>query len=292
MDQELAKAINGRYSLLMQKEELKLSVSRVGVFDHCKAQYKFNYILKLPQKEEADFLILGKCAHRSLELFHLALLASDLRPYHIIMKECFTAARKEFPLTTIMKNECFGFLSQYLQIISNKNHVLAGQVLAAERPFDIKISDDVWLRGVIDRVQVDTDGILHIIDYKTTKNKAYLKDDPFQLLVYAYILSLDDPALSKIRASYCLLRHNYELITKEFSKDEIMTVPEMFKDYAKQIREETEFPANPTFLCNYCSFVDHCPEGQEKVNPGGGRFGEVDYGVSSDTPAHKLPVLP
>jgi hypothetical protein len=77
---------------------------------------------------------------------------------------------------------------------------------------------------------LEKDNILMVSDYKTTKNKKYLKDN-LQLLTYAYVILSEDPDIEKIKASYVLLRHNFENITHEFLRDEILTVPDIYLKY-------------------------------------------------------------
>ena len=121
--------------------------------------------------------------------------------------------------------------------------------------------------GFIDVIQLDDDNIIHVKDYKTTKNKSYLKDDFFQLLTYAYyILNFEDTNAQKIRASYIMLRHNFEHITTEFSRDQIMAIKDKYIDYANSITQEKEYAPNPTFLCEWCDFSDGtCEAGSKQL---------------------------
>jgi CRISPR/Cas system-associated exonuclease Cas4 (RecB family) len=134
---------------------------------------------------------------------------------------------------------------------------------------------------MIDRVQVDPDGIVHVADYKTTKNKKYLKDDWFQLLTYAYVMLKEDPSIKKIRASYILLRHDFDFITTEFYADDIIKIHDQYVDYAKKIIDEKEFKPNPTNLCSFCDFVDICDSAKrsdwDTSNFSKTGFGEVSW---------------
>jgi CRISPR/Cas system-associated exonuclease Cas4 (RecB family) len=131
-------------------------------------------------------------------------------------------------------------------------------------------------------VQIDADGVLHVCDYKTVKNKKYLKNDFFQLLTYALVLCIEDPTITKVRGSYILLRHGCEYITKEFDLKEIMETKEKFLKYAEQIHAEQLWRANPTPLCNFCDYLTSCEDGKKKYGPkddvgSGDGFGEVKW---------------
>jgi hypothetical protein len=75
---------------------------------------------------------------------------------------------------------------------------------------------------------------------------------------------LENPDLEKVRASYICLRHDFEYITTEFSVPEILKIKDQYIKYAEQMVSETNFTPNPTALCNFCDFLDKCPEGKTK----------------------------
>lgn len=262
----------------MSNEELRLSVSKTKCFEQCKKQYEFSYILKFPKKER-DYHILGKFCHKVLEDFHIAYLNGSQDTYNVVMSKAFKDAVTEYKssMTPEMKKECWGLIDQYLRIITDdKKNNLSANVIACEKNFQLLINENVLLNGMIDRIQIDADDVIHVADYKTTKNKKYLKDDWFQLLTYAYIILLENPDLKKVRASYILLRHDFEYITKEFYPDEIMKIKDKYLSYAEQIRQEKSFEPTTSFLCGYCDFLEHCDAGKQKVNPSI-KHGEVQW---------------
>jgi RecB family exonuclease len=143
-------------------------------------------------------------------------------------------------------------------------------IIGVEKSFNIRLTDHVVLNGLIDRVQIDPDGTPHVLDYKTTKNEKYLTNDFKQLLTYAFALLNEDSTITKVRGSYILLRHGFKYITTEFQKEEILAIGELYKESANKMEAETEYKANPTILCGWCSYLDQCKEGQKqmvKYNP-------------------------
>lgn len=260
-------------------EELRLSVSKTKTFIDCKRKFEFTYIQKLPRKEW-DFHIFGKFCHKVLEDFHNAYVKYDsTQPYNIEMGRAFKAAMLEFKqsMTPVMKKDCWDIIDKYLRLISSdKKNNLSANVIAVEKNFSFAIDKNIILNGMIDRIQLDADNVIHVADYKTTKNKKYLKNDWFQLLTYAYVILSEDPAIKKVRASYILLRHDFEYITTEFLAEDILKVKDKYLDYANQIRSEKEYAPNPTALCNYCDHLNLCPEGKTK-SFGQNVYGEVTY---------------
>lgn len=259
-------------------EELRISVSKAKTFLDCKAKYKFNYIEKLPKKDW-DHHTFGKFCHKVLENFHQQYLEGCLLPYNITMNDSWKVAWAEFKdkMNPTMKQECWDIINKYLRMVSKEKH--NGQpanVIAVEKRFELQVADNLVLNGAIDRIQLDDDNVIHVCDYKTAKNKKYLKDDFFQLLTYAYVIVTEDPSIKKVRASYMLLRHDFEHMTTEFNLKDIKKAKDKFIDYANQMTTEKEFAANPTALCNFCDFLEHCPPGKAKAF-NQNVYGEVGY---------------
>ncbi len=246
-------------------KELRLSVSKTKTFIDCQKKYHFAYILKLPRKE-FSFHTFGKFCHKVLEDFHIAYINGCEEPYNVTMTKCFKDAVEIYKndMTSEMKRDCREIIAKYLKLVSEDNSVK--KVFACEKTFELNVDNKIILNGMIDRLQIDDDNVLHVCDYKTTKNKQYIKNDWFQLLTYAYVLLCENPSLEKVRGSYILLRHNFEYITAEFSRDQILEVKDKYIKYADTILSETNFDPNPTPLCDYCDFLDSCEDGKLKTN--------------------------
>ncbi len=254
----------------------RLSVSKSKTFADCKKKFKYSYILKLPKKEQ-DFHIYGKFVHRVMELFHLHYIEGGSDAQHVVMGQAFKASLEEFKtqLTKEQKLEAKESCTAYLKRLSEEDPAKVPNIYGAEKDFNIALRDDVTLLGVIDRIQIDHDGIHHVVDYKTTKNKKYLKNDWFQLLAYAYVLHVQDPSITRVRGSYVLIRHGFEYITETFELPEILKIKDKFLAYADGMNEEKLWRANPTILCSWCDFLMECDEGKDIVSQ---RFPSKVYG--------------
>jgi putative RecB family exonuclease len=254
----------------------KISVSKAKTFESCKKKFKFNYILKLKQKEFL-FFDYGKMLHMVLEDFHRALMLDPNLNKSKVMGKCFKEARKKYggKLSEDDIKEAYRTIDEYLQILANEQ--TPAEILDVEKEFKVEIEGVVSLIGMIDRVQKDPDGVLHVLDYKTSKNMKYYEEDFFQMLTYAYVMLLEDPSLKTIRCSYMFLRHGFKCITKEFGPEDILVMGKEFVDYAAAMQSEKEFPANPNFLCNYCGFLPHCVEGLASTMPKIKKNGETSW---------------
>lgn len=250
-------------------DPFRLSVSKTKTFLDCKQRFQYTYIQKLPRKEW-DFHILGKFCHKVLEDFHKAYIKDNsTQSLNFEIGKAYKGALQEYGsrMTPEMKKECRDIVDQYLRIVSNdKMNNLSANVLDAEKNFELPINENLLLLGQIDRIQLDADNVLHLADYKTAKDKKYLKNDWFQLMTYGYVMLNENPSLERIRCSYIMLRHNFEYITKEFTAEELWKVKDKYLEYARQMIEEKSFPTNPSILCKWCDFLDVCSDGKELIN--------------------------
>jgi len=273
------------------KKFLKISVSKAKQFKQCKKAFKFNYIDHLP-KITRDYHVLGTFCHEVLEKFHKAYIDKSELAFNdemnIAWKSSIKSHRKN--ITPEIKAEAKDMIGKYLKLITEKKNKGENfNVISVEDNFKKELDGKVILNGMIDRIQQDPDGVLHVADYKTTKNKKYLKDDWFQLLTYCYVLLMDNPSLEKIRASYILLRHDFEYIGRDFTREEILETKNEFMSIYEEMIKEEEFPPSPTFLCSYCDFLKDengniiCEEGAEFVNKTGRRSKKDDtkFGIVS-----------
>jgi RecB family exonuclease len=241
--------------------DMSLSVSKTKTFEDCKAKFKFCYIEKLPRIDR-DFHIFGKYLHQVLENFHRALIEdpSKREDWIPVMEAAWYAAYNEYSeqMTGLQYKEAREIVEEYKAILKEEG---VPNVIAVEKPFYINLNNKVLLNGFIDRIQIDPDGMIHVGDYKTTKDKKYLKDF-FQVMTYCYALCLEDPSIKRFRASFILLRHSFDYLTQEFTREEVISVAEKFIKAASDIEEEKLWRPNPQFLCKYCDYLDHCKSGK------------------------------
>lgn len=270
---------------------LRLSVSKTKTFISCKKKFEFVYVKKMPTKEW-DHHIFGRFAHKILEDFHLEYINGSTDANNVVMTKCFKAAVEEFKekLSKEQKTEVKEIMKNYLiRLETLKKQNKKDKVIDVEKKFSIDIDGQVLLNGMIDRVQLDEDGIIHVGDYKTSKDSKYLKKDYFQLLTYAYVMWKEDPTIKTVRASYIMLRNNFEHVTTTFELDEIKSIHEQYKKYASEINHEIFYQPNVTPLCSYCEFADYneddekfCKEGMNfkgrmSFLKNKNKFGSVDW---------------
>lgn len=248
-------------STILEPEEkpsgplIKLSASSTKTFEQCRRKYYYTYIEKLPKKSWGH-LILGTFCHKVLELFHKKWKEDQNVDLVDLIGQCFAMARADQEFAGKMSPEQLSDAKEMIQnyLYSVEKHGMPN-VLDVEAPFELTV-DKYVLRGFIDRIDVDKDGIFHIVDYKTTKNEKYLED--FQLLVYGMALKSKYPYIERFRGSYVLLKKSSRLITNEYTVSDIYKCEKKILDFGRRIEQEQKWEKSPSSLCNWCDFYDTC----------------------------------
>lgn len=249
-----------------EKATLIISASRVKTYTMCPRKYYYNYIEKLPRMDW-DHFDLGTLVHGVLEFFHESLrIDADLKKANVkrIMKEAFKKQRQKMEKgdenhpSMILKPkillEARDLLKEYLDnIISNG---IGSTILALEDEFELDLNEEFRIKGVVDRIDQDRDGIFHIKDYKTNKNPKYMESS--QLCTYGLYLLNKYPDVKKFRGSYVMMRFGGMPVNYDFTVEDVEKERKKLIEYAELISNEERWIARPSRLCNWCDFQSIC----------------------------------
>lgn len=263
---------------------LKLSTSSIKTYEQCPRKYYFTYISKpeIPAKDWSH-LTLGNFVHEVLEFFHNMLKKDLTRDRKRLMTFACKAKEKEigkegqpkYNLTEDIRKDIKEILLAYLVYLDKKG---VPNVESNEKKFNIKLDEDLLIRGVIDRVDIgdgDTPTRFHVVDYKTGKSK-YL--DEFQLLVYGIPLLEDHPEMNEYKATYLALKEDMKEISYVFTRTDVEKVKEKIRGIARQMREDSTWEPRPQFLCNYCDYEPVCDASPKKrTSAKSARGGEIEW---------------
>ena len=274
-----------------KKEKIKydipdhFSFSQLSTYEKCPLQYKFQYILKIPQKGKPYFSF-GSSIHNTLQEF----LKSANKKYGETQESLFPSDKKpekkfsvkKFDLKFIKElyeknwiDEWYGSKKEqedfkkkgekmikefYDDFIENPPKIMeiSGQI-ALEMPFNLKIGEDT-IHGRIDRID-DRNGEIEIVDYKTGKAKDKLSaEDKEQLLIYQMACQ-EVLGLKPKRLTYHYLEENKKMSFLG-TEMEIDNLKNKMKEIIKKIKNN-EFDPLPGHDCEYCDFKDLCSVSQE-----------------------------
>jgi CRISPR/Cas system-associated exonuclease Cas4 (RecB family) len=241
---------------MTEEKKIVLSASKCKTYEQCPRKYYYSYIEKLP-KQQWDHLLLGTFVHSVLEEFHRSFTECGIiENPRFLMKQCFNKAIKKSEVELSKEILSGGFLlcKSYLNKILNVGFL--PKVINVEEKFDIALTEKYSVIGFVDRLDLDSDGVYHIIDYKTSKSDKYM--DNFQLNVYGLYLLDKFKDVDFFRGSYIMLKLDSKNVSFDFNKNDVEKMKDKLISIAQRIEEEERWVVKPTRLCDYCDFKDVC----------------------------------
>jgi putative RecB family exonuclease len=265
----------------MEKTILSLSPSRISDFQQCPQLYKFRAIDKLPERPGID-AVRGSIVHLILEDLYkveksqrsFEWATSDIFKYvENLLKEepniyCAIDSNIDFPIVGEIEHD-----KEKIESLISEVKFLLANYFQLEDPSKIEpdsteeliehiLTDEIHLKGYVDRIDVSPQGWIRINDYKTGKSPKQNFESKvlFQLKFYALVIYKKTGSLAKqLRLMYLkdsnILSYEPTLADLEITEQKIYSI-------AKQINLSlTENVFNPTTskLCDYCYFKKICP---------------------------------
>lgn len=247
---------------------LTLSPTRAADFRNCELAYRYKTIDRFPEpKTEATER--GTLVHAVLEKLFDKPPAQRTRATAKAMLpgewEQMVAEDPEIA-TLLDENGEEGWLAGANELLDryfNMEDPRKANPTKREQQIQYKLNDEVTLNGFIDRLDINDDGDMRIIDYKTGKSPkiGYGDKSMFQLKFYALALYRSTGRVPKsLQLMYMgdgqVLRYEPTAEDLEATEAEISN---LWTKIAKA-RETGVFRPKKSGLCNHCNFHDKCPE--------------------------------
>lgn len=233
-----------------------VSPSKIKAYDECKKKYKFKYIDRLRESynhnTNTDALQYGSFVHKILELGYNSDSVEKLHEIAASVRGNYTFPESKASNLDKILNNFFALNSKLEEHVS------------AELIFEIPITDDYSVNGIIDRVIKGKTGKYLVIDYKTSKRaatKVELFKDP-QMLIYAFaIAKLHNVPVDSVTVAH-YYPHMDKLISIKYGKTQIGIFLTMLKNKIWEIRKKNagDFPPSLNQFCNWCQYQELCPE--------------------------------
>jgi len=229
-----------------------ISQSKANVFNECKLKYRYRYVEKL--KEESlnqDSLNFGSYIHK---IFEDGISADSIE----FLKELAKKYKKEYRIKNKNKDKTEICLKNFIKL--NKKLNKGGQ---AELRYEILISEEISVNGIIDRIVKGDKGGYLIIDYKTGKREknrvALYNDQQLQGYCFAVHKLYDIPIEDITVAHYYPVTDN--LVSLQYSPAQISNyvknkINEVWK--IRKCKKPDLVPSENQF-CNWCGFKELCP---------------------------------
>jgi putative RecB family exonuclease len=247
------------------------SHSRLGVYETCPRQYKFQYLdrLEVPYQEEAIQMFLGSRVHEALEALHQELLRGRLLSLDELLSTFRHHWERQWPKRVRFPNaddtpETYQAAGErHLTDYYRRYHPFDRErTVAVERRLDFPLDAEgcVRVQGVVDRLSVTPDGVWEIRDYKTG---AYLPtqqqlDRDRQLALYQLGVQHAWPEARRVQLVWHYLAHDLEL-RSERTAEQLEAVRRDVLGLVHRIGVERDFPTVVGKHCDWCAYKPVCP---------------------------------
>lgn len=243
----------------------QFSFSRLKCFHQCPFRYRLRYLKGMKEAFRSIESYLGNVVHDVLEWLYEARLSGENPTLETVLDRFDREWRHEWPEDVAVIRTGEGpdvyyrrgreMLESFFQAVFSVDE---SETLALEQRFTIKLSDRVVFTGFADRVGRTKQGVLFVVDYKTSKNMGDPSDfsEGLQAPLYA-ACALENHGDEQALAGYHYLRHgasNWHAVDRDTGR----ALLERFGNMAEAALDATEFPAKPGILCAWCGFNHVC----------------------------------
>ncbi|HNW92608.1 MAG TPA: PD-(D/E)XK nuclease family protein [bacterium] len=249
-----------------------VSASKLKLYCRCPRRYYYAYgeNIREPATPETT---LGTCIHEVLDRYLRHLIATrqerDLTRLYALAQELF--AQHQLPADGPgSRADADLLLNRYAARSINYR-----EIYALEMPFRVPLTVDegIHLTGRIDRIDRitsrDAGDLLHIIDYKTGRNKLSDDDLPADLQQQAYVVAAHHLTRGRYpRFRFTLLylrdltRASCDAVYQPATRDALARL-------ALTMRDDTAFVRRPSPLCRTCPAFCRCQPPRELVDRAG-----------------------
>ena len=252
------------------------SHSKIGTFETCKLQYKFAYIDKI--KVEAEDTIetyLGSKVHEALEKLYRdkrfeksTTLEELLAFYNTIWeenwKDSIIIVKKDYSADNYRK---MGerMLTDYY---SRHKPFDQGRIIGLETQAFLPLDDQGLYKFHIriDRLMDMGDGLYEVHDYKSGSSlpKQEELDKDRQLAMYSQWVRQNFKDFKKVRLVWHFLAFDKEMDSYR-TKEELENLRKAVLAQIHEIETTEDFPANVSWLCDWCLYKSICPMWKHEV---------------------------
>lgn len=255
-DTDLDTELVGKKVNIVNKEELRLSASKIQTYLDCPLKFKFAHILQVPTPPRPYF-DLGSAVHAVAE--HLTKLQLEgIEPteklaFEILDREWSSSGFQNETQENQAKDKAKEMIRTYLKWVKENPN----SPVAVEQRFTVEVGG-IPFNGFIDRVEKTPDGKFAVVDFKTGgvyENSNSIKENP-QMNIYALgVEKLYDQMPEKTSLFY--LKHD-KIVENPIAPAQVEKVKQTMATKVESILNE-EFEATPSYqVCRNCEFWNIC----------------------------------
>ena len=247
------------------------SHSRLGVYETCPRQYRFQYVDKIAVPELRTIeMFLGSQVHSALETLYAEVARGTVPPAASVLDLYRARWAEEWTEEILIRREG---ASQDDYRLQGEKHLAdyyaryrpfdAERTVAVERRVMFPLAEErkIWMLGYVDRISVARDGLWQIHDYKTGRwvpTQEELDRDR-QLAFYQIGVQRDFPREARrVELVWHYLAHDLELRSRR-EPEALERLAGETLSLIETIQADTTFETMTGPHCDRCSYRAICP---------------------------------
>lgn len=244
---------------------IRLSPSRIADFNNCPQLYKYRAIDQLPEQISID-AERGKLVHSVLEklfdfpqgLRNLDLALSLVPPLWQVQQQNVPGLGELITSQKEWDDRVAALLATYF-VLEEPNSFDATH---RELHVELNLSENIYVHGYVDRMDVAPTGEVRIVDYKTGKapQPRWQGKALSQLKIYALVYWRNTGVIPRLLQLIYL--GSSDVVRSRPTKEDLLeTEGGLFVTATSIIAatQENSWPPRPSRLCDWCSFKAICP---------------------------------
>ena len=177
--------MSGRSALAALRAEEHVSISALGTYLRCPAQYAHRYVWRTPPSHRAAALAFGSAIHEALALFYTRLMEGQAEPTSEELADSFSDCwtrelDSDIPVLLDGKDTPDSIRDKGVALVKVFHEQVSRphKVLGVEEPFSVEVIDpqsgttfSERLVGVFDAVVQDEDGSTRVLEHKSAARR-------------------------------------------------------------------------------------------------------------------------
>jgi putative RecB family exonuclease len=240
----------------------RISPSAIDRYRKCPRQLWFQYVAKVPRRENrSPVLVLGNAVHAALErFFGLSPKDRSLQVLHLCLRSVWPHYRSGYDFADVEEEREWG--QRALKMLTSFYEQFDVRVvpISREQWVAVRLDNGVELFGKVDRIDgEDSQGPLHVVDYKTGRVSVDSEDLPTDTAARVYALAVAAEYQRRVDRVRLLYLDGAVEARWDPEEEDIEAARSDLTALTWAIYLDSELDARPGDHCRFCAYAHACP---------------------------------